>query len=144
MTTVLLAYKAIKKYSAEDLDRPSGAINQKTHLHAFVVLGHGLFILGQAFLSTEAGNLILPPDWFLILVLLALVVSDSQDVIFRKRPAWLYAVISTEFVLWSSLTLVALMSAQFGIGTLLFVASLSRVADLFLLVQASNASKRVL
>lgn len=139
--TVILAYKTVKKYAAEEMDRPKAALKHKNHMHAFVIIGQGLFILGQSFLLT-ADSIILNPDWLLFLVLFAIIVTDIQDVVFRKYFSWLYAVVATEFVLWSTLALVAFMSAQFGIGVLLFVSSLSRIADMYLLMQAEIASKR--
>jgi CDP-diglyceride synthetase len=126
--TSLLAYNLSKKTSTQMVNRP-GSI----HLKAFIALGQGFYILGQYFLLTSGANLIVGIGWLISLVVLGFVVSDIQDYVARKNRHWLYLAIMSEFVLWALLTLIALMSARYGEGALLFLACFSRVADLFLL-----------
>lgn len=126
--TFFLTYKAFKKYGVNGMDRPVN--NTWSHMEMFIFIGHIMFILGQHFLLTKNAPLILSTDLVLVLSLSSLIFSDIQDVIFRKKPLWLYSAIMAEYLLWSIIGLVAFMSAQFGEGTLLFIACLSRLADL--------------
>lgn len=137
--TFFLAYKAFKKYTLRGLERPQ--LEKWTHLQVFVALGHICFVLGQHFLLTANQNLILGKDTVFGLVLACLVVSDIQDALYRKKPLWLYPAILLEYTLWSTVGLVAFLSARNGEGILLFVGSLSRIVDLLVLAKASSQKK---
>lgn len=142
VVTFFLTYKACKKYGVDGIDRPSSN-NTWSHFQVAIVVGHALFILGQYFLLSAGANLVLETSSVLILVLLAILISDVQDIVYRKRPIWLYGCVLLEYILWSSLALVAFLSGRFGEGALLFVASLSRIADLFHLYNETIALKEV-
>ena len=128
VVTFLLVYKAVKKYGVGGMDRPVG--KNWTHLQIFIVLGQLLYILAQYFLLTAGVPLLLSDGLLLMFVLFGLLVSDIQDILYRKRPLWMYGAVLIEYILWSVLGLVAFLSGRFGEGTLFLFACLSRVADL--------------
>ena len=129
--TVINAYKATKRVVVSGSDRPP-TTDANLHISILIALGHAMFILGLYFLLSSGAPLILAGDLVFALALTATLVNDVQDVVYRKRPLYLYLVIVAEFILWATLTLVALMSARFGEGVFLFLAAVSRIADLFL------------
>ena len=129
--TIINAYKAVKKVTFSGSDRPPSS-TANLHISIVIAFGHGLFILGLYFLLTINAPLILPSDLLFVLAVTATIVNDIQDVVFRRKPLYLYLVIVAEFILWATLTITALMSARFGEGCLLFLATVSRIADLFL------------
>jgi len=137
--TLLLSYKTAKKYAVSGMERPTPKSGDSIHLRIFIIVGHICFILGQYFLL-EADVLVVDEDWAIILVFLSLILSDIQDVLFRKRPDWLFTAIFLEYTFWSSLGIISFLSAQFGEGALFLVASLSRLADIMFLY-SSNQGK---
>jgi hypothetical protein len=140
VVTFLLTYRVLKKYGVSGMDRPVG--KSWSHLDIFIVVGHFLYILGQYFLLASGPSLILGEGILLSFVLAALLVSDIQDVIYRKQPLWLYSFVLLEYILWSVLGLVAFLSGRFGEGTLFFVACLSRVADVLHLYNLTLLQKQ--
>jgi len=134
--TFFLGYKTVKKYALRGLERPK--LEAWTHLQVFVALGHVCFVLGQHFLLTAHQELILSKDVVFCLVAACLVVSDIQDALYRKRPLWLYPTILFEYTLWSTIGLIAFLSARNGEGILLFIGCFSRIADLLVLSKASS------
>lgn len=137
--TGLLAYRVIKKNGVGGMDRP--VQKEWSHLHAIIIIGQIFFVLGQHFLLTTPSTLLIP-DWaILILVILSLLLSDAQDVVFKKRPLWLYTFILLEYIAWSTLSLIAFISGQFAAGTLLLLSCFSKVADFLHLYKLTIASK---
>ena len=129
----LNSYKAVKRHLAV-FDRPKvKQSTDKLYLRIFVVVGHLLFLLGQYFLLTAPTSLIVSNDYLIALSLLAFILGDIQDVVFQYHPNWLYYFDLGEFLVWANFTLVSLMSARWGEGALLFIASFSRLGDIFLL-----------
>jgi|TARA_B110000285_G_C15094888_1_gene601336 hypothetical protein len=123
--TFFLAYKLIKKNISNDPTKGSWS-----HLEIAILLGHIAFILGQYFLLASDGSLILTKSEILVQVLAALIASDIQDIFVTKRPSYFYSAVLLEYILWSSLGLTAVLSGKFIIGATLFVACISRIAEI--------------
>lgn len=139
--TVINAYKATKRVIYNGSDRPPFT-TANLHLTILIAMGHFLFIIGLYFLLSADSIYIISLDALFVLALTATIVNDIQDLVFKKKPLWLYLVIVAEFILWATLTIIALMSARLGEGVLLFLAAVSRIADLFLYYVATIDSKR--
>jgi hypothetical protein len=141
--TVINAYKATKRVIYNGSDRPPFT-TANLHLTILIAMGHFLFIIGLYFLLSAGAEsiYIISLDALFVLALTATIVNDIQDLVFKKKPLFLYLVIVAEFILWATLTIIALMSARLGEGVLLFLAAVSRIADLFLYYVATIESKR--
>lgn len=139
--TILAAYKATKSVLYSGSDRPPSS-TANLHLVIIIAIGHFLFIIGQYFLLSSGAAFIVSLDVLFALAIIATIVNDIQDYVYKKKPLVLYLVIVAEFMLWASLTLIALMSARLGEGVLLFLACISRIADLFLYYIATIDGKR--
>ena len=137
--TFFLAYKILKKYAVSGMDRPKE--NSWTHLQIAVLIGNIAFILGQYFLLTTTSSLILSETALLTLIMGALLISDIQDILYRKKPIWLYGAIFIEYIIWSIIGLVAFLSGQFVEGSLFLFACFSRIADLLHLFNVTVAEK---
>ena len=138
--TIVNAYKATKSVLYSGSDRPPSS-TANLHLVFIIAMGHFLFIIGLYFLLSSGAPLIVSSDLLFALAIAATLVNDIQDLVYKKRPLLLYLVIVAEFVLWATLTLIALMSARLGEGVLLFMACISRIADLFLYYIAMDAKR---
>ena len=139
--TVIGAYKETKKIIYNGSDRPPATV-ANLHLVIVIAMGHFLYIIGQYFLLSSDGPFIVSLDVLFVIALLSTIVNDVQDLVYKKKPLLLYLVIVAEFILWATLTLVALMSARLGEGILLFMSCISRIADLFLYYIATIDAKR--
>jgi len=137
--TILLSYATLKKYGAEGIEASRNT--EWTHLHLFIAFGYVLFILGQNFLLLSDAPLILNVDYVIFFILVSHFMSDIQPIVAKKRPLWLYSFILLEYILWSTIGLIAFLSARNGEGTLFLLACFSRLADLFL-VYTVNAKKK--
>lgn len=127
------SYKAIKRHVV-NIDRPHKVNGyDRLYLRSFVGIGQLLYLLGQYFLLTAPTSLLVSNDFILAISLTAFVLADIQDIVFLKNPNLLYYFDLGEFLTWANLTLIAFMSARWGEGVLLFIASFSRLADIFLL-----------